>query len=52
MCAGLTTFNALRHSGAPPGDTVAMLGVGGLGHLGVQLASKIGLPDRRHRARR
>ena len=42
MCAGLTTFNALRHSGARPGDTVAVLGVGGLGHLGIQFASKMG----------
>ena len=36
MCAGLTTFNALRSSGARPGDLVAVLGIGGLGHLGVQ----------------
>jgi len=42
MCAGLTTFNALRNSGARPGDLVAVLGVGGLGHLGVQFAAKIG----------
>ena len=42
MCAGLTTFNALRHSGARPGDLVAILGIGGLGHLGVQYASKMG----------
>jgi len=42
MCAGITTFNALRHSGARPGDTVAVLGVGGLGHLGVQFAVKMG----------
>jgi D-arabinose 1-dehydrogenase-like Zn-dependent alcohol dehydrogenase len=42
MCAGITTFNALRHSGARPGDTVAVLGIGGLGHLGVQFASKMG----------
>ena len=42
MCAGVTTFNALRNSGARPGDTVAVLGVGGLGHLGVQFASKMG----------
>ena len=42
MCAGITTFNALRHSGAQPGDTVAILGVGGLGHLGVQFAAKMG----------
>jgi len=42
MCAGITTFNALRHSGAPPGETVAVLGLGGLGHLGVQFAAKLG----------
>src|SRR5262249_10653505 len=42
MCAGLTTFNALRNSGARPGDLVAILGVGGLGHLGVQYAAKMG----------
>ena len=42
MCAGLTTFNALRNSGAKPGDLVAILGIGGLGHLGVQYASKMG----------
>ncbi len=42
MCAGVTTFNPLRHSGARPGDTVAVLGIGGLGHLGVQFASKMG----------
>jgi D-arabinose 1-dehydrogenase-like Zn-dependent alcohol dehydrogenase len=42
MCAGLTTFNALRHSGAVAGDLVAVLGVGGLGHLGVQYAAKMG----------
>jgi D-arabinose 1-dehydrogenase-like Zn-dependent alcohol dehydrogenase len=42
MCAGVTTFNALRHSGAFPGDTVAVLGIGGLGHLGVQFAVKMG----------
>lgn len=42
MCAGLTTFNALRNSGAKPGDLVAILGVGGLGHLGVQYAAKMG----------
>jgi D-arabinose 1-dehydrogenase-like Zn-dependent alcohol dehydrogenase len=42
MCAGLTTFNALRNSGAGPGDLVAVLGVGGLGHLGVQYAVKMG----------
>jgi D-arabinose 1-dehydrogenase-like Zn-dependent alcohol dehydrogenase len=42
MCAGLTTYNALRHTGARGGDLVAVLGVGGLGHLGVQFASKLG----------
>src|SRR5262249_31955895 len=42
MCAGVTTFNALRNSGARPGDLVAILGVGGLGHLGVQFAAKMG----------
>jgi D-arabinose 1-dehydrogenase-like Zn-dependent alcohol dehydrogenase len=42
LCAGVTTFNALRHSGAMPGDLVAVLGVGGLGHLGIQFASKAG----------
>ena len=42
LCAGITTFNALRNSGARPGDTVAVLGIGGLGHLGVQFASKFG----------
>ena len=42
MCAGLTTFNALRNSGARPGDVVAILGLGGLGHLGVQYAKKMG----------
>src|SRR5262249_54537457 len=42
LCAGITTFNALRHSGAGPGDLVAVQGVGGLGHLGIQFASKFG----------
>jgi D-arabinose 1-dehydrogenase-like Zn-dependent alcohol dehydrogenase len=42
LCAGITTYNALRHSGARAGDLVAVLGVGGLGHLGVQFASKMG----------
>lgn len=42
MCAGITTFNSLRNSGARPGDVVAILGVGGLGHLGVQFAAKMG----------
>ena len=42
LCAGITTFNALRHSGAFPGDLVAVQGIGGLGHLGVQFANKFG----------
>jgi D-arabinose 1-dehydrogenase-like Zn-dependent alcohol dehydrogenase len=42
MCAGATTFNALRNSGARGGDVVAVLGIGGLGHLGVQFAAKMG----------
>jgi D-arabinose 1-dehydrogenase-like Zn-dependent alcohol dehydrogenase len=42
MDAGVTTFNPLRNSGARPGDLVAVLGVGGLGHLGIQFASKMG----------
>lgn len=42
LCAGVTTFNALRNSGARPGDTVAVLGLGGLGHLGIQYAAKMG----------
>jgi alcohol dehydrogenase len=41
-CAGVSTFNALRRSAARPGDVVAVLGVGGLGHLGVQFANKLG----------
>jgi len=42
LCAGITTYNALRHSGALPGDLVAVQGVGGLGHLGIQFAHKFG----------
>jgi D-arabinose 1-dehydrogenase-like Zn-dependent alcohol dehydrogenase len=42
MCAGITTYNALRNSGARVGDVVAILGIGGLGHLGIQFASKMG----------
>jgi D-arabinose 1-dehydrogenase-like Zn-dependent alcohol dehydrogenase len=42
MCAGITTFNALRNAGARAGDLVAILGLGGLGHLGVQFATKMG----------
>jgi alcohol dehydrogenase len=41
-CAGVTMFNSLRHSHAKPGDLVAVLGLGGLGHLGVQFAAKMG----------
>jgi D-arabinose 1-dehydrogenase-like Zn-dependent alcohol dehydrogenase len=43
LCAGITTYNALRHSGVRGGDRVAVLGIGGLGHLGVQFAVKLGL---------
>jgi D-arabinose 1-dehydrogenase-like Zn-dependent alcohol dehydrogenase len=42
MCAGVTTFNSLRNIGARPGDLVAVLGIGGLGHLGIQFAAKFG----------
>lgn len=42
LCAGVTTYNALRNSGARPGDLVAILGLGGLGHLGVQFAARMG----------
>ena len=42
LCAGVTTFNALRHSGAMPSDLVAVQGVGGLGHLGIQFAARFG----------
>jgi D-arabinose 1-dehydrogenase-like Zn-dependent alcohol dehydrogenase len=42
LCAGITTYNALRHSGALPGDVVAVQGIGGLGHLGIQFANKFG----------
>ncbi|MGF6262596.1 alcohol dehydrogenase [Paraburkholderia youngii] len=42
LCAGITTFNAIRNSGARAGDVVAILGIGGLGHLGVQFARKMG----------
>jgi len=42
LCAGITTYNALRHSGAQAGDLVGILGIGGLGHLGVQFAAKMG----------
>ena len=43
LCAGITTFNSLRESVARPGDVVAILGVGGLGHLGIQYAAKMGM---------
>lgn len=43
LCAGLTTYNALRNSSARPGDRVAVVGVGGLGHLGIQYAAKMGM---------
>jgi D-arabinose 1-dehydrogenase-like Zn-dependent alcohol dehydrogenase len=42
LCAGVTTYNALRHNGAFPGDLVAVQGIGGLGHLGIQFANKFG----------
>jgi thiamine monophosphate kinase len=42
LCAGITTFNSLRHSGAKAGDLVAVQGLGGLSHLGVQFANKMG----------
>ena len=42
LCAGVTTFGAIRHSGALPGDLVAVQGIGGLGHLGIQFANKFG----------
>jgi D-arabinose 1-dehydrogenase-like Zn-dependent alcohol dehydrogenase len=42
LCAGVTTYNSLRHSGALPGDLVAVQGIGGLGHLGIQFAQKFG----------
>lgn len=42
MCAGITTYNSLRNSGARPGDLVAVLGIGGLGHLGIQFSEKMG----------
>src|SRR5262249_11511864 len=42
LCAGVTTFNSLRHSGAMPSDLVAVQGIGGLGHLGIQYANKFG----------
>ena len=42
LCAGITTFNALRHSGARAGDLVAVLGIGGLGHLALQFSAQVG----------
>jgi len=52
MCAGVTTFNALRHAGARPGDLVAVLGIGGLGHLGVQSPRRRPAPAPAGRRRR
>jgi D-arabinose 1-dehydrogenase-like Zn-dependent alcohol dehydrogenase len=52
LCAGVTTFNALRHSGAMPGDVVAILGIGGLGHLVGAVRKQARLPHRRDRTRR
>jgi D-arabinose 1-dehydrogenase-like Zn-dependent alcohol dehydrogenase len=51
LCARITTFNALRHSGAMPGDLVAVGGISGLGHLGIQFANKFGYKARGDRAR-
>ncbi len=54
MCAGVTTFNCLRNSGARPGDLVAVVGIGGLGHLAVQFAAKMAakpLPSRAARTK-
>ena len=42
LCAGITTYNSLRNAGARPGDLVAVLGIGGLGHLGIQYAPEMG----------
>ena len=50
LCAGVTTFNALRHTGAGPGDIVAIRGVGGLGHLGIQFAARQGFAQSRSTA--
>ena len=50
MCAGITTFNCLRNSGARAGEVVAVLGLGGLGHLGVQFAAKMGFERSASRA--
>jgi D-arabinose 1-dehydrogenase-like Zn-dependent alcohol dehydrogenase len=52
MCAGITTYNALRNSGARAGDVVAILGTGGLGHLGIQFAAKMGFNTVAHWARK
>ena len=51
LCAGLTTFNSLRHSGALPGDLVAVQGIGGLGHLGIQYAAQVRIQGAGCRAR-
>lgn len=50
LCAGITTFNALRNQDLQPGDLVAVQGIGGLGHLGVQYAAAMGLEEARFRA--
>jgi propanol-preferring alcohol dehydrogenase len=42
LCAGVTTFNSMRHAGASPGDVVAVAGIGGLGHLALQFSNKMG----------
>jgi hypothetical protein len=51
LCAGITVFNALRNSGARSGDLVAVQGIGGLGHLGIQYARQMGFRTLRHRPR-
>ncbi len=51
MCAGVTTFNCLRNSGARPGDVVAVIGLGGLGHLGIQYRGQERIQYRRYRTR-
>ena len=51
LCAGITTYNALRHSGAMPGDLVAVQGIGGLGHLGDSIREQVWVQGRGDRAR-
>jgi propanol-preferring alcohol dehydrogenase len=51
LCAGITSYNALQMVGAEPDALVAIQGIGGLGHLGIQYANKAGLPRRGHRTR-